>query len=205
MGQKASPVINKFGTTMYWNNMWDDKLNYSKKLKEDIFINMFFLLIFNTSIYNNSLFFSLYNIYVYKSFLKKSQLQTKPYNNMFEEFFKTLDITLLRPNNLRFKMYYMGRIWILRFQKWYFIVFTLYIPQTFNKNDIKFFFKNTHHKNLSFLRKISFNKNTNSTKIFLNEQIPNNLIFMDWFLFNVLKINRSKQCLKNNLKINLYL
>ena len=32
MGQKSIPVLNKVGISMFWNSMWDDKINYSKNL-----------------------------------------------------------------------------------------------------------------------------------------------------------------------------
>ena len=36
--------MNKTGYSMYWNSMWDDKLNYTRSFKEDVFIKIFFYL-----------------------------------------------------------------------------------------------------------------------------------------------------------------
>ena len=50
MAQISIPMSNKVGYSMFWNSMWDSKINYAKSLKEDIYLNKFVPMIFNDSI-----------------------------------------------------------------------------------------------------------------------------------------------------------
>ena len=122
MGQKASPISNKLSVNLFWDNLWDDKINYSKKLKEDIFINMFFFLIFNKSFLLNNLYNKKID-YFYKSLLKNKYLF------LHINFWKIMNVKELTTSLNRYKIYYLGRLWILRFQGWCCVVCSLYMPQ----------------------------------------------------------------------------
>ena len=41
MAQKSIPVFNKVGYSMFWNSMWDNKNNFSKKFQKENFIKKF--------------------------------------------------------------------------------------------------------------------------------------------------------------------
>lgn len=121
MGQPSSPLVNKLGTNLYWSTMWNDKLNYTKKLKEDIFINMFFFLIFKKITTQTPIL----KINYFQNLLKNSnkfyKINTKFY------FLKNLKnkISFFKKN----KAAYMGKIWILRFNTWLILLTSYYVPQ----------------------------------------------------------------------------
>lgn len=121
MGQPSSPLVNKLGTNLYWNTMWNDKLNYTKKLKEDIFINMFFFLIFKKITSQTNVL----KIKYFQNLLKNS-------NNFYKistkfSFYKLLKnkISFFKKN----KASYMGKIWVLRFNTWLILLISYYVPQ----------------------------------------------------------------------------
>ena len=121
MGQPSSPLVNKLGTNLYWNTMWNDKLNYTKKLKEDIFINMFFFLIFKKITSQTNVL----KIKYFQHLLKNS-------NNFYKistkfSFYKLLKnkISFFKKN----KASYMGKIWVLRFNTWLILLISYYVPQ----------------------------------------------------------------------------
>ena len=57
MAQISIPMSNKVGYSMFWNSMWDNKINYTRSLKEDIYLNRFVNLVFEDNISANTLKF----------------------------------------------------------------------------------------------------------------------------------------------------
>lgn len=189
MGQNASPIISKLGLTMFWNNMWDDKLNFSKKLKEDILINMFLFLIFTGSVYYSNFFFSKSNLYFMNIFYLPHKLEKSTYYNNFIQINNLGKIQFSKPFKLKFKMHYIGKIWILRLQGWLIIIFHLYVPQviktTFSteidsSNFFKKYKKSFIFKNLE--KSFIFKKNSTITCSYLST-------FYHWYFFNIIKLN----------------
>jgi len=65
VAQISIPISNKVGYSMYWNSMWDSKINFSRSLKEDIYLRQFIPLIFNDKVSTKIL-----KTIKYKNFLK---------------------------------------------------------------------------------------------------------------------------------------
>lgn len=128
MGQPSSPLINKLGTNLYWNTMWNDKINYTKKLKEDIFINMFFFLIFKKISIHSNLLKMNYFQKLLKNSSKFHEISSKFY---FYKFLKN-KTSFFKKN----KASYMGKLWILRFNTWLILSTYYYVPQLMLKSKI---------------------------------------------------------------------
>ena len=118
MGQISVPVINKTGYSMYWSSMWDNKFNYSKFLKEDIYIRKFIPIFLEDNIlYNfkqNSNLSNSININVkYNLHLQNNWNRDELYNYI---------------NSLNKVIFYTSKIWVLRYQTWILIFFYIYSP-----------------------------------------------------------------------------
>lgn len=122
MGRVSVPIMNKSGYSMYWNSIWDDKLNYTRSLKDGIFLKEFMYLFFEGGSYS-TLFFNL------SLFQKKFEYLNKKY------FFHT--IKFIKKNNFKYKSGYLikrkkgfkpylSKIWILKYQTWIIIYFYSY-------------------------------------------------------------------------------
>lgn len=132
MGQSSSPLLKKLGQNLHWNTIWNDKINYTKKLKEDIFINMFFFLIFK-KISSKTIFLkSYYFKNLLNSHLTKWLQVSTNYCSQNVNYNKTI---FFKKN----KAAYIGKIWIFKFNKWLILVANYYVPQftKFNKEIIK--------------------------------------------------------------------
>ena len=125
MGQISIPMSNKVGYSMYWNSMWDNKINYTRSLKEDIYLNRFILLVFEDCI--SSKIIKFYNKNYSTAILNKYNFHTRiPNKNEFNRY-------LTKINKITF---YSSRLWILKYQKWIILYFYIYLP-TFNRLKIK--------------------------------------------------------------------
>lgn len=124
MAQISIPMSNKVGYSMFWGSMWDNKINYDRGLKEDIYLNQFVPLIFEDSI-STKIFktvnFSTLDI---KRLNKLYSLHVKLDNLKKNDFYKYL----LELNKVNF---FKSKIWLLKYQKWVIIYFFIYLP-TFN-------------------------------------------------------------------------
>lgn len=58
MGQISYPVLNRFGYSMYWNNMWDSLHMYNRFFLKSLFLTSFFSDFFNFYLSLNFFFFS---------------------------------------------------------------------------------------------------------------------------------------------------
>lgn len=126
MGQKSIPTLNKTGYSMFWNSMWDDKINFSKSLKKDFFLknviyfildepNSFSIFKKNFKFFKNQIFFKKYKIY-YKYNYKNKLIYNK--------------------KNSRPIVKYFSKIWILKYQQWFLIfLFTFFNKIIYGKID----------------------------------------------------------------------
>lgn len=98
MGQQNSAIVSKFSNSMYWSSMWTNKLTYTRKLNEDIFLNMFLPLFFK------------------KTFLKKTNLKL-----LITEYLKKKT-----KSKLQSQFIFIGKAWFLCYQNWVVVVFFIY-------------------------------------------------------------------------------
>ena len=141
MGQISSPIISKLGRSTFWVNMWDDKVQYTKKLKEDIFFDIFFPLVLILPPFRESFFVSKGNLDIINYQLGG----TLKFKVFFQNRLSTGFFNLVKAEDPKIS-YYFGKFWIIRYNKWLFILINIYAPQTFNikkKNSNFFFFKKT--------------------------------------------------------------
>lgn len=154
MSRTRSPMEIKQGINMFWTNAWDDRVNYTKKLQQDIFINMFLALIFRK--------ITLFNL---SWFLKNIKL-SRSFNTVSTTFnsLKTGHQFLLKHDTKSF-IYYFGKINVLRYTKWTVVLTFMYIPQALvykqtnlNKNNVNYLEKTMNFRN-------KFNYKAYSTKV----------------------------------------
>ena len=100
MGQPNSPIVSKLGYSMHWGTSGLGKINFTKKLNEDIFINMFLPL-----------------------FFKKTYLNTPALKAFLIEVLKKKS-----KQKMIFSCYFCSKVWVLRYQTWILIAFYLYNP-----------------------------------------------------------------------------
>lgn len=132
MGRISMPMMNKTGYSMYWNSMWDDKLNYTRSFKEDIAVKIFF----NLFIEGGYLFKRLgkaINVDDYLKVLKNKHnlhfLKLKREDGKYNYILDT------RKNSQR----YLSRIWLFKYQSWiifYFFTYSLNLSR-FAKKTMK--------------------------------------------------------------------
>ena len=142
MGRVSMPIMNKTGYSMYWNSMWDDKLNYSRSLKDDIFIKEFIYLFFQGN--NTFMFFLDLKNYENKfNFLKKKynfQVKKVPKKNAIgAEIGKKYAVK----KKAKFRPY-LSKVWVLKYQTWLVIYFYSY---TFN---LSIFYKKKSKKSKKY-------------------------------------------------------
>lgn len=124
MGRISVPIMNKTGYTMYWNSMWDDKINYNRSLKEDIFLKEFVYLFFE----GGSNFMIYLNL---KNFQEKLEIFKKKYFFHTKKLIKKNDIgteisfKLVIKRKKKFRPY-LSKIWLIRYQNWVIIYFYAY-------------------------------------------------------------------------------
>ena len=129
MGQSTSPLIKKLGQNLHWDNIWIDKFNYTKKLKEDIFINMFFFLIFKKITSQTKFFKS----YYFKNLLSHNFTNLNRISTLY--FYQNIFLTKVKFFKKN-KASYLGKIWILKFNNWVILLTNYYVPQ-FAKFNLK--------------------------------------------------------------------
>lgn len=145
------PIMNKTGYSMYWNSMWDDKLNYTRSFKEDVFVKFFFYLfieggytfLFRYKINNVddhlSFLKNKYNLHI----LKKKKEDEK--NNLITDYSKNSELNT-------------SKIWLLKYQNWVIFYFFIY---SFNSGIFykkkKFKFKKSNKKYFNILTSYYYN------------------------------------------------
>jgi len=126
MGQVSLPVLNRTGYSMFWQSVWDEKHNFNRGFKEDFLLRKLLPLFFyerlirkkqfiNYNVINNSLL--LYDLDFWAAF-KENRL-------LYGYFINSLKKKKSDP-------YYLLKIWIIKFQTWVILFFSLYVP--FKKN-----------------------------------------------------------------------
>lgn len=122
MGQISLPVLNRTGYSMFWQSVWDSKLNYNRNWKEDFLIRSIIPFIFINRL-TLSPHFTNYNTLKITKYTQKNQnfyLLDQPSKlvDFFYKFFK--EKKKVPP--------YILKIWIIKFQKWLIVYFSLYSP-----------------------------------------------------------------------------
>lgn len=164
MGRVSVPIMNKTGYSMYWNSMWEDRLNYARSLKDDIFLKEFIYLFFEGGSYST---FSV-NLDNYRNnldFLKKKYFfHTKKIFKKGRLGFKSTNKIVI--NRKKSFNPYLSKIWILKYQTWIIIYFFAYsfnlsIFYTKKYNRIKKYSKysNILFKYYNSIFKIKYNYN----------------------------------------------
>jgi len=124
LGRISLPLLNRSGNFLFWNSVWDDKHNYSKNLKEDIFIKMCIPLIFRTR------FSKKFISFLKKYHLKESEIIQNDILNFTTVDYKNLCSFYSRKNK-KIDIYF-SKVWILKYQGWV-IVYFFYYSSLFNK------------------------------------------------------------------------
>lgn len=126
--------MNKSGYSMYWNSMWDDKLNYTRSFKDSVFIKFFFYLFIEGG-YSFLMRYKINNIDDHLNFLKINyNLHILKKKKDEKKYFYVTD-----QSNL--SKIYSSKIWILKYQTW--IIFYFF---TYSFNSSIFFKKKKHTK-----------------------------------------------------------
>lgn len=163
MGQLSYPILNRYGYSMYWDNMWDNLQHYNRFLIKGVFFNFVFFNIFNFYLTLNFFFYT-------KNFYKNINLCRDKYKNFFINF----ELNLLKNINFNYgknlNNTYPGKVWIFIIEHWYVISIFLYNSILSNaefeeiKNNIKnifpymystIFLKHNFHKLNNYKRILS--------------------------------------------------
>lgn len=175
MGRISTPIMNKTGYTMYWNSVWDDKLNYTRSLKEDILLKEFIYLFFEGG---SNFFFHI----ELKNLTHKFKLLKKKYFFHTKKVIKKNDIgaeisykyVIKKKKNFR---PYLSKVWLIRYHGWIIIYFysysfnlSIFYKKLTNKNFLYKKYSNILNTYYDSLIKIKYNydfyKNSNKLKIF---------------------------------------
>lgn len=143
MAQISIPMSNKVGYSMFWNSMWDRKINFSRSLKEGIFLDRFIPLIFDDDVSRKILKTQNFNKFNMRGNFLKYDLPLKSVILNKGDFIKYIS----KVNKIEM---YRSKVWILKYQKWLIIFFFLYLP-----------FFNKYKKKIKKKKRISSNINTN--------------------------------------------
>ena len=140
MGLISLPVLNKISNSNYFNNLWDSSTLFKKYLYLTLFLNKFFNILFTD-----------YTLSVISKLLKQNKTKKGYFYN----------------NRLKKKIvknFFLGKVWILKYQKWYLIIIKLFSVKLINLNasnlkvktkKLKSYYKyinfNLNNKNINFL------------------------------------------------------
>jgi len=119
MGQMSIPALNKVGYSMYWNSMWDNKVSYTRSLKEDLYLNKYIDLLFDDKISAkilNANRKNKFNVRIIKKYIPHSR----------EKYLNNNLINYLKKNN---KIIHLtSKLWVFKYQKWVVLFCFLYLP-----------------------------------------------------------------------------
>lgn len=167
MGQISSPLSMRLSKSMHWSTMWLDTLNFNKKVSVDMFSNIILPLLFNETIYLNK--YSNSNlISFYLNSLNINSLTVKVFyeNSFFLKRANFMSLETLTP----FFLSFFGKIWLLRFNKWFVLVIYVYSPKKIKSQKLS---SNTSISRLQYV----FWK-TKSKKTFLSNNQINSMSFL---------------------------
>lgn len=113
------PIMNKSGYSMYWNSMWDDKLNYTRSFKDDVFIKFFFYLFIEGG-YSFLMRYKIKNIDDHFNYLKIK------YNLHILKKKKDENKYMYLTDESNSSKIYLSKIWVLKYQTWIIFYFFTY-------------------------------------------------------------------------------
>lgn len=126
MAQMGIPMSNKVGQSMYWSSMWDNKINYTRSLKEDIYLRKMMDIFFEDKVTVSML--------KIKKKLNKNKINISKYylHTNFKEIDRGFLKYLSKRNNVKM---YSSKLWIFKYQKWLILFYFIYLPayNSFNK------------------------------------------------------------------------
>ena len=110
MGLISLPVLNKVSYSNYWSNLWDSNLLYKKYFFLSIFLNKYFNLLFID-----------YTLTFLLNIIKKNKLKKGYY--IYSVLKKKI-----------FKNFFLGKVWVLKYQNTYLIIVNLFNTNIINSN-----------------------------------------------------------------------
>lgn len=125
MGQINLPVLNRTGYSTFWQSVWDEKHNFNRSFKEDYIIRAILPFLFFDRISKKKQFI---HFSVVKSSLK---LKTLDYWAQFSEPSVLYQKILFYFKRKKKIPYFILKIWILKFQSWIILLFSVYSPVKF--------------------------------------------------------------------------
>lgn len=150
MGQISYPVLNRFGYSMYWNDMWDSLYSYNRFLLKSLFLNFFFSDFFN--------FYLSLNFFFFSNFFEKNVSRIR--EKLIPEILN-IDLTKFRKIN---KFYeenvsssLTGRIHMLVFGGWWILSIFIYQSQIKTEEEEEFIPESPYTAH--YLNKLFFFKN----------------------------------------------
>ena len=119
MGKISYPILNRYGYSMYWDNMWDNLQYYNKFFRKGLFFNLVFFNLFNFYLTLNFFFYT-------KNFYKNLDLCRGKYKNFYINF----NLQAAKHININYgknlNSTYPGKIWIFVIEHWYIISVFMY-------------------------------------------------------------------------------
>lgn len=158
MGRISLPLLNRSGNSLFWSSVWDDKHNYTKSLKEDIFIKMCIPLLFKTRFTKKLIYF------LRKAHLQDSEIIQSDILNFTVIDYKNL-YNFYGKRDKKVDLYF-SRVWVLKYQSWV-IIYFFYYNSIFNRflkftkihGCYEFHYNNIFYNYYVNLIKINFNAN----------------------------------------------
>ncbi len=141
MGLVSLPVLNKVSNSNYWNNIWDSSNLFKKYLYLTLFLNKFFNILFIDYT------LSMINKIISKNKLKKGYIY---YNYLKKKLLKN---------------FFLGKIWILKYQNWFLIIIKIFSNKLLKKKNLNL--KKNSKKIINYYKYINFNLNNKNVN-FLN-------------------------------------
>ena len=149
MGQRGLFFLNKTGFNMHWNSNWDSTFAYTRYLKYTIFLENFFSLFFFDYISKLNFFFFFSKL---NRIFKLNTIATG----------QTSVASLNIQSSVKSTVYYLGKIWFLKFQNWVVITLNFFNPINIRKLKKTRLKKKLIKRKLKLLKKVTklfcFNK-----------------------------------------------
>ena len=132
----SHPSINRWGTNLFWYNMWYTDKNQSHSIHQDLLITQLIFTYVNYGLFKKKSTFV--NNYWYKKNTieldKISEDNDLKYFQLMEHKNKITDEITTFKLRKKIKHMYSSKLWILRYQNW--IIFNLYAFQPITKKRI---------------------------------------------------------------------
>lgn len=128
MGQISLPVLNRTGFSMFWQSVWDDKLNFKRTLNEDLFLKHIFPKIFIDRISSKTFFVTPLALHNCSALVVYDEWNSFNYRKNYD--LSNLSRLVVKKPQIR----YPFKLWIIRFQNWVCLFFCIYSNETKKKN-----------------------------------------------------------------------